>query len=101
MEFTYLVKPPSGGWARKKDMLADRRTRRDKRIFEAQIPGGMKGLSELNEDQLREKIMLVNRAREFAELTPEQLEREQGLREELRRRAQSVEANMRPQKGRI
>jgi hypothetical protein len=67
----------------------DRRCRRDKLILEAQIPGGMKGLSELSNEQLREKIMLVNRAREFMELASDQLEREQGLREELRRRVET------------
>jgi hypothetical protein len=42
--------------------------------------------------------MLVNRAREFADLITEQAEREFGLREELRKRAETVEANDRPRK---
>jgi hypothetical protein len=76
-------------------MLADRKTRRDKLIFEAQIPGNMERLSELGADQLTEKIMMVNRAKEFEELTSEQQILSQGLRDELRRRAEVAEANRR------
>jgi NADH:ubiquinone oxidoreductase subunit len=70
------------------DMRTDRRSRRDKLIFQAQIPEGQLGLSKLSNQDLREKITLVNRAREFFELTAAQAEREMGLREELRKRVE-------------
>jgi hypothetical protein len=43
----------------------------------------------LSSEELREKIMLVNRARAFSELEVAQAERETGLREELRKRAEA------------
>jgi hypothetical protein len=57
-------------------MQTDRKSRRDKLIFRAQNPGGQLELSKIESSELREKIMLVNRAREFAGLTTEQAERE-------------------------
>jgi NADH:ubiquinone oxidoreductase subunit len=74
---------------RVRDMRTDRRSKRDKLIFQAQIPGGQLELSKLSNQELREKIMLVNRARAFSELTVAQAEREMGLREELRKRAEA------------
>jgi hypothetical protein len=79
-------------------MRTDIRPRRDKLIFQAQIPGGQLELSKLEDSELRKKIMLVNRAREFADLSAEQAEREFGLREELRKRAETMEANDRPRR---